>query len=337
MMIGKLRCFGLFFGIFLAFLTGCGSGKNRLDADMSGVSLAGVKIHRYDADLFIVNTGQLLSGLEALKPAYRFFLGTDLGDPAKLADMEAYLQSPRNQAFHVAVNSQYKDVSVLEKDLTLAFQHYLYYYPGFKVPRIYAYISGGDYDYPVQFADTVLLIGLDNYLGKDFKPYIADGLPAYRLSRMTSDFVVPDCMNVLGKITYPEQAPGNNLLGQMIEAGKRLLFMDAMLPQTEDRTKVGYTKVQNDWIVANEAHVWTAVIENKMLFTTDAKLIRTFMADGPFTAEFSKDAPARLGEWLGWQIVRSYFRNNSGVTLQEVMLEKDAQKILSQSGYKPEK
>jgi uncharacterized protein YjaZ len=61
------------------------------------------------------------------------------------------------------------------------------------------------------------------------------------------------------------------------------------------------------------------------------------MADGPFTAEFSKDAPARLGEWLGWQIVREYYEKNPEVTLQLVMTETDAQKILSNSGYKPEK
>ena len=87
----------------------------------------------------------------------------------------------------------------------------------------------------------------------------------------------------------------------------------------------------------NEAHVWAAIISNRMLFTTDGKLIRSFMADGPFTAEFSKDAPARLGEWLGWQIVRKYFENQPNLSLQDVMTEKDPQKILNISGYKPEK
>jgi len=89
--------------------------------------------------------------------------------------------------------------------------------------------------------------------------------------------------------------------------------------------------------VKNEAHVWAAIIENRMLYTTDGKLIRSFMADGPFTAEFSKEAPSRLGEWLGWQIVRKYLENQPEVTFQQVMNEKDPQKILTLSGYKPEK
>jgi uncharacterized protein YjaZ len=154
---------------------------------------------------------------------------------------------------------------------------------------------------------------------------------------MTEEYVVPDCMKVLGKITYPEQLPGNTLLEQMVTAGKRLLFLDAMMPHTSDRIKIGYSEKQYEWILKHEAHVWTAIIENRMLYTTDGRLIRSFMADGPFTAEFSQESPARLGEWLGRQIVRKYFENQPGVTLHQAMTEPDAQKILNLSGYKPAK
>ncbi|MCX6267560.1 MAG: hypothetical protein NTW16_09420, partial [Bacteroidetes bacterium] len=136
----------------MLIFSGCNHGKQRVDVDISGVSLAEVKIHRYDADLFKINPDQLQQELEALKPAYRFFLGTDLGDSAKLMDMRAYLENPRNIAFHAAVDSQYRQITALEKDLTLAFRHYRYYYPAFKTPRVYTYVSGGDYDFPVQFA-----------------------------------------------------------------------------------------------------------------------------------------------------------------------------------------
>ncbi|MEI7499807.1 MAG: hypothetical protein WCK84_05105 [Bacteroidota bacterium] len=316
---------------------GCKPANQRLNVDVSKIIIADVRIHRYDIDLFNLKADRLQQGLEALKPEYRFFLDADLGDPEKLAGMIAYLENPRNLAFQQAVAGQYKDLNILERDLTNAFRHYLFYYPGKKIPRVYSYISGGDYDFPVQFADSVLLIGLDNYLGKDFKPYFSDGLPVYRVSRMNKDKIIPDCMKLLVDVTHPVQLPGNNLLEQMIESGKRLYFIDSMIPQTEDRLKIGYSKVQNDWIVSHEANVWAAIIENRLLYTTDGKLIRSFMADGPFTAEFSNEAPSRLGEWLGWQIVRKYMDNQPDVTLQELMTEKDAQKILSLSGYKPEK
>ncbi len=321
--------------IMLMFISSCNSGDPGLKADVSEIKVKEVKVHRYDLDLFKVKVDHLQQGLEALRPGYRFFLDTDLNNPEKLAEMTEYLKNPRNLSFHQAVAIKYPELDNMERELTSAFRHFLYFYPRMKIPQVYAYISGGDYDFPVQFADSVLLIGLDNYLGSDFKPYFSDGLPAYRVSRMNAENILPDCMTVLLNATYPAQLPGNNMLEQMIEAGKRLYFIEAMIPQTEERLIAGYTKAQYDWIAKHESDVWAAIIENRLLYATDGKVIRSFMADGPFTAEFSKEAPARLGVWLGWQIVRKYMVNQPHVSLQELMTEKEAQKILGLSGYKP--
>jgi hypothetical protein len=321
--------------IILILFTGCSSGKNRLDVDVTGISVPSVKIHRYDLDLFKVDPENLQKGLLALKPAYPFFLDTDLSDPLKLSDMQQYLENPRNIESYEAVSAKFQSLEKLEKGLDDAFRHLRYYDSKFIIPRVYTYISGGDYEFPVQFADSVLLIGLDNYLGRDFKPFMADGLPAYRIARMNAGNILPDCIRVLMKVTYPAQLSGNTLLENMIEAGKRLYLVDAIIPDEPDMLKIGYPEIQYNWIVKNEKQVWSAIISNGLLYTTDGKLIRSFMADGPFTAEFSKDAPARLGEWLGWQIVSAYMERHPEITLDAMMEEKDAQKILSMSGYKP--
>jgi len=326
------------FGLFcLTLLFSCNSGKNRLDINTRDIQVPDIKIHRYDLDLFHVSGGNLKDGLEQLKPAYRFFLDADLNDTVKLMEMKAYLENPRNIDFYTAVQNKFKDLSKLEKDLTEAFRHYLYYYPNARIPRVYAYISGGDYDYPVQFADSVLLIGFDNYLGKDCKIYVSDGIPQYRLDKMTPDNMVPDGMMVLARISQSGHFPGNALLDHMVEEGKLLYFTEAMAPLTNPRFIIGYNAAQTDWIVKNEAHVWAAIIENRLLYSTDGQTIRTFMADGPFTAEFSKEAPGRLGAWIGWQIVKQFMANQEDVSLQQLMLEHDAQKILTASKYKPEK
>jgi len=321
----------------LLFLVGCGGGKGRLDIKVDDIPPANVTFHRYDADLFKVDRNHLQAGLEALKPAYRFFLDADLSDTVRLREMQSYLENPRNQGFQRAVDSLYGNTQPLEKELLLAIRHFIHYFPGARIPRVYTYISGGDYDAPVQMADSVLLIGLDNYLGEEFKAYAADGLPEYRIARMTRQHIVRDCMEEMYRISFPSRIPGNTLLDYMVEAGKKYLFLDAMMPAAADRLKIGYTPAQYDWIVKNESHVWAAIISNRMLYTTDGNLIRTFLADGPFTAEFSQDSPPRLGEWIGWQIVKQYYENQRSLTLPDVMAEKDSQKILTRSGYKPEK
>lgn len=318
-------------------LTACGGGGGRLNVNVSDIPDPHIVIHRYDADLFRVDPSGLQAGLEKLRPLYPFFLDADLSDTARLNAMRSYLLNPRNIAFHKAADSVFPDLTDVAKELDGAFRHLVSHYPGAKVPRFYSYISGGDYDYPVQFADSVMIIGIDNYLGGGFRPYAADGLPAYRTAAMTRPHIVPDCMEVLFRIMYPDQVPSNNLLGRMVEAGKQRLFIEAMMPGADPRVIFGYPDKQYEWIVKNEQHVWAAIIENRMLYATDGKLIRTFMSNGPFTAEFSKEAPARLGEWIGWKIVRSYYESQQNVTLDQVMKEADPQKILSLSGYKPEK
>jgi hypothetical protein len=47
------------------------------------------------------------------------------------------------------------------------------------------------------------------------------------------------------------------------------------------------------------------------------------------------ESPGRTANWIGWQIVKSYMRRNPANTLDDLILEKDAQAILDASKYKP--
>ncbi|MCX6287479.1 MAG: gliding motility lipoprotein GldB, partial [Bacteroidetes bacterium] len=118
---------------------------------------------------------------------------------------------------------------------------------------------------------------------------------------------------------------------------KRLYLQDAILPATPDRLKIGYTQEQYNWIKKNEVQVWGTIIENHMLYSNDGRIIRVFTSDGPFTAEFSKTSPPLLGNWIGWQIVKQYMERNPDISIEQLLKEKDSQKILAGSKYKPEK
>jgi len=323
--------------LIIIVITGCNWHKNRLQVDVSGVKVADVKIRRYDRDLFKIPVSDLKTGLEHIQHAYYFFLGTDLNDEKKLDEMKAYLENPRNIDFQKACESRYKDLSKVEKDLTETFRHWKFYFPDAKIPRVYSYISGGDYADPIQLDDSVLIIALDTYLGKDFKPYFADGLAIYKADRMTEEHIVPDCAREIVNATYPEVSAPNTLLGGMVEAGKRQYLVDALIPNVPGYLKMDYSKDQYNWAVKNETHVWGALVENRLLYSSDGQYFRMFLADGPYTMEFSKDSPPRLGEWIGLQIIHSYMQKNPEVTLEMMMQETDAQKILTLSGYKPEK
>ncbi len=332
----KLYHFTLSLLIILLF-NSCTWHKDRLQIDVSNIKIADVKIHRYDRDLFRIPVNDLQAGLQQIQHEYYFFLGTNLNDPKKLDDMRAYLENPRNIDFQRTCETQYNDLSKIEKDLTELFRHWKFWFPDVKAPRVYTYISGGDYTNPVQLADSVMIIALDTYLGKDFKPYFADGLALYQVERMNNDHILPDCAKeIAGAIYQPPTAPAT-LLGGMVEAGKHQYLVDALLPGIPAWLKLNYSKSQYDWVVKNEMHIWAALIENRLLYSSEGQYFQMFLSDGPYTMEFSKDSPSRLGEWIGLQIVRSYMQKNPDITLQMLLQETDAQKILTLSGYKPEK
>lgn len=321
----------------LLFASACNWNKDRLRIDLSGIKIRDVKIHRYDLDLFRVPVADLEKGLTAIKDQYRFFLGTDLTDTLKIAEMRSYLQNPRNIDFHKACKEYFTDMTTTEKELTEGLRHFKFYFPDAVIPEVYSYISGGDYENPVRLVDSVMIIALDTYLGKDFKPYLSDGLPLYRTVRMTPDNIVPACMKEMINTVYPGNPEAVTLLDQMVDAGKKLYLLDAMVPDIPAFLKIEYTPAQLEWIRNNESHAWAAIIENRMLYSSDGQVIRIFLADGPYTPEFTRESPPRIGQWIGWRIVKNYMDNNSDVTVQQMISEKDSQKILSLSGYKPGK
>ena len=160
-----MRYFGYTILFFLLYSSaGCSWHRNRLDVDVSKVSFPEIRIHRYDRDLFKVSVNELQSGLKSLEPEYGYFLGNDLNDPAKLEKMRDYLQNPHNISFYEACEKMYSDLSPVEKDLNVAFRHYRYYFPEAPIPGVFTYISGGEYENPVEISDSVMIIALDTYL-----------------------------------------------------------------------------------------------------------------------------------------------------------------------------
>ena len=96
-------------------------------------------------------------------------------------------------------------------------------------------------------------------------------------------------------------------------------------------------KKQNQYCKQNEFNIWSYFIAQKKLYTTDQAEIMKFTVDGPFTSSLSKEAPPRIGYWVGRQIVKQYMEKNPNVTLEQLMNETNAQQILTKAKYKPNK
>ena len=55
-----------------------------------------------------------------------------------------------------------------------------------------------------------------------------------------------------------------------------------------------------------------------------------------FYLEIDNETPGRIGQWIGWQIVRAYVQNNPDISATQ-LLKTDYKTIFEKSKYKPKK
>lgn len=224
---------------------------------------------------------------------------------------------------------------VLEEVFISLFQHIKYYFPKFKTPLVVTTTSDVDYRNKVILADSMLVIGLDNYLGSEHRFY--QGIDLYISKEMRPSQIGPDVAEVYARQYIKPPAKGS-FLGQIVYFGKELYLKDLWLPNISDAEKIGYTEKEFQWAEENEEYMWRYFVEKELLYNTDPKLGARFINPAPFSKfylEIDNESPGMLGRYLGWKIVRAYMKNNNG-DVQQLMVT-DADEIFNNSKYKPKK
>jgi len=247
----------------------------------------------------------------------------------------AKLQDSLQIELREEVKAEFVDFDKETADIELLFKYIKYYFPKYKVPKIITVTNDVDYKNRIILADSLLLIGLDNYLGPEHKYY--GGLQNYIAQDMDRDFMVSNIASAFSnKVVSGPRA--RTFLAQIIYFGKILFLKDKLMPFHTDGQKITYSQDQMLWAQANEEPMWRYFIENELLYSTDNKLSQRFLDPAPFSKfglELDNESPGQLGRYLGWQIVRS-FMNKNDVSLQQ-LLKLSAEEIFKESNYKPNK
>lgn len=246
------------------------------------------------------------------------------------------MQHPQWRELYQEVEKKYKNFGTQQSEIEDLFKHIKYYFPTIKTPTIYTVISEMDNNSKAIYANDKLVIALELYLGKDHKFY--GEFPAYLRQNFEQRQMLPDIVSsfAFGVLPNPKD---KDLLSMMISSGKELYLKDILLPEYSDAERIGYSEDQIKWSKENESYIWEYFINDKLLYSSDSKLANRFINVAPFSKfylEIDNESPGRIGQWLGWQIVRSFMENNPKVTIQDLikMNEKD---IFELSKYKPKK
>jgi hypothetical protein len=234
---------------------------------------------------------------------------------------------------HDDVNKRFPDLNRLKNELTTALKYYHYYFPDKYIPKIYTYISGFNQSFIL--TDSVLAIGLDKYLGADCELYTNLNIHKYLSRNMYPEKIVADYIETLIENEWIlNMRKNNDLISKMLYEGKILYATKMILPDKSDSIIFGFTSQQIQWCKNNEKTMWVTLIEEKLLFSTDHFVIRKLTEAAPHTSNFTHESPGKACNWIGYNIVSKYMKNNPGTSLRELMDNDDYHQIFKQAKYK---
>ncbi len=289
-----------------------------------------------DVELQIDRFDQLFASANAedlpkLKKDFPFMFSNRYPDSLWVNRMKDTLQLELSSE----VNKKFNDFDEWENELEQFYKHLKYYFPEFGVPRLITVTSEVDYRNKIIVTDTIALIALDTYLGADHEFY--GGIQKYLSQNFESNLIIPDLAQEYAK-RYAYLPKKKTLLEEMIYHGKLLYFKDKIIPFKSDEEKIGYTNAQLAWAKENESEIWRYFVDRELLYSTDSKLPSRFINPAPFSKfylELDSESPGRLGQYIGWQIVRAYMEKTDSSFKN--MLVANAETIFKESKFKPRK
>ncbi|MGB0840408.1 MAG: hypothetical protein ACPGXL_09720 [Chitinophagales bacterium] len=304
------------------------------------------EIHRFDKELFAIDTVNYRQQIDVLQEKYPDFfpLFTNqlmgfgaVQNPEKnyQKEISTFTINKDMLGLYDSVQIRYNDLSPIKEAFEQAFRYSKYYFPNKSLPKLVSYIGVfNPAALTIEGKQTVLAMNLDMYLGKNYPFYYPpEEFPVFLRKRFYAPYIVPNSLKAWAKAEYKLSKQENKLLDQMIYEGKILYFLDLLLPETADALKIGYSAAELTWCKNNEFMVW----EHLTPMLIDAKGIefKPLLNEAPFTKGMPRNSPGRTPIWIGWQIVKKYMAQHPETTFDQLLQIKDGRQLLQASKYKP--
>jgi hypothetical protein len=230
------------------FLFSCGS--DRLDVDVSSITVPQVKILHYEKDFFAIDTNQMAASLAKLRVTYGSFSdgfinniicrqSKDASD-CDFAIRDFLIDKDMKDVNEECAKVIPADFSQIENEITDAYKHFQYYFPKRKLPRaVYTDMSG--FSNNICTVEGAYGISLEFYLGENniFYDALKDLWPAYRRRVSSKEYMTTNFVRAWMMNEFPYDPPSNSLINKMVYEGKILYLQKALLRTTADSIITG--------------------------------------------------------------------------------------------------
>ncbi len=316
------------FFVFLSFgmlLVSC--GRNPLSVNVSGVK-TDITFINLDEVLAHADSSELLRMhhrmQDSLKDIYEYTLGYCLQiqrptDSTFYKTMRVFREDQYVSRLEKRIAEHFTDLSPIEAKITDGFRHLKYHFPKGSQPNHVLFINSL-FAANASANDTDLAIGLERYLGPETD--VIKELPAQTFFEwikegMQRKYLERDALCAWIMTNYVAEEDGF-LAEAIIRWGKILYLTEACFPDEKEAIIIRYSEEDLKWAYDNEYAYWDYLVKQQLLFKNNERDKMNMLGDAPFTVGLPEKGPDRLGQFLGWQIVRQYMEDND-ITLKELL------------------
>lgn len=318
----------LFYSLFITFLL-VGCQYDPLDVDASGETVE-IKFINMDSVFVHADSAAFVDFHENWKAELTDIYNYELGHCLQLPELNGTETYGRIKTFRedpyikdleqeIKVHFSTNKINSASKEIEEGFKHLKYHLPSGSQPKNVVFMNS-------LFASNVFCtekeigIGLERYLGANSKSIKA--LPEQEFfgwikAAMDDKFMVRDVFTGWISTHYMDE-PQGSLIEQMIHWGKVIYLTEAAMPNVDKHIIMRYEADDLVWAQENEFAFWQYLVNENLLFKTEELNIINMLKEGPFTPGLPEKGPDRLGQYMGWQMVKQYVENKR-IPLQKLI------------------
>lgn len=241
--------------------------------------------------------------------------------------------SKGNAIFFPEVECRFPTLDSIGKVLGGMRDNFVKEFDGEKFPRCTSIIS--TYNQSIILVDTVMLIGMNHYLGEDHPAY-ASFEPYQRKVKNPRHISYDVALSIIGsRHPYADEKP--TIVSRLLYEGACLYAVKQIIADFSLAEALGWTETQMEWANANEREIWNALISRDLLFSTEPSVADRLFMPSPSTAILHRDSPGQLGRFVGYRIVENYVKSNPTIPLTKMLSSGfyASPNTLNKAGYQP--
>lgn len=308
---------------------------------------------RFEQLLFALDSADLITGINNLEKTYPDFSslffnqiisesqGQILDSAARINRVKEFMGDSTIKAIYRKTQKLFTGNKELEQMIYNSLQYFKYYFPDIEEPVFYTLVSGfgyGNFIFLDKEGKDGLGIGLEFFLGNeiDYKnldpenPAFSDYLNrSFTLDHILSKTWSSWIDDRLGEPQKPD------LLNYMIHRGKKAYILEHLLPQAHDTLIFEYSNPQLEWCRKNTIEIWSFFMAQNLLYSSELLKINKYINPSPNSPGMPAEAPGRTGAFIGYEIVKSFMKNNPETSISDLLHNTNDQDFFKRAKFKP--